>query len=116
VSVSGIFKICLFTLADESFFSDYVPDYLKPLARGWQRTLAVLGIKKRREAAPFARDNQLRVKVPVLVDSKQPVPDLAFFQERPADELAQSLFETKMGRGRYMKANLIETAKIQQRG
>src|SRR5208283_1703355 len=84
-------------------------------AKRWQRPSAILGIKKRREAASSARDNQLRVKVPALVDSKQPVPDLAFFQERPAHELAQSLFETCTGRGGCMKANLIEAANVHQR-
>src|SRR5208282_1250504 len=54
-------------------------DYLKLLARARQRNSAVLEIKQRREVAPFAGDSQLRVKVPVLVDSKQTVPDLAFF-------------------------------------
>jgi len=62
-----------------------VPDYLKPLAHACQRISAVLGIKKRRKVAPSARDDQLRVKVPVLVDSEQSVSDLAFFQERPAN-------------------------------
>ena len=62
-----------------------VKDHLKPLAQAWQKISAVLGIKKRRKVAPSARDDQLRVKVPVLVDSEQSVSDLAFFQERPAN-------------------------------
>jgi hypothetical protein len=37
-----MFKICLFALADKSLFKDY----LKPLAYGWQRISAILGIKK----------------------------------------------------------------------
>jgi hypothetical protein len=86
-------KICLFARAGESF-----KDYLKPLACVWQRISAILGVKKRREVASSARDDQLGVKVPVLINSKQAVPDLAFLQERPADELAQPLFETWLGR------------------
>ena len=60
----------------------------------FQDTSAVFWVKQRREVGASACNDQLRVKVPVLIDSKQPVPDLAFFQKRPANEPAQPLFET----------------------
>src|SRR6266403_938090 len=83
-----------------------VKDYLKPLAYVCPRFQRYLGSKKV-GSCPF-RDDQLRVKAPGLIDSKQTVPDLAFLQERPADELAQPSLQTWPGRGRYTKANLVE--------
>src|SRR5437660_4552534 len=108
--VSGMFKICLFALAAESLLkiiSNRSPTFVRDFSDTWGQ--------KKVGSCPF-RDDQLRVKAPGLIDSKQTVPDLAFLQERPADELAQALLQTWPGRGRYTKANLVEATNIQQRG
>jgi hypothetical protein len=59
-----MFKISLFALADESFFSNYVLDYLKRLACGGREFQRYLGSEKR-TVAPSSRDKQLRVKTTV---------------------------------------------------
>ncbi len=86
--VSGMFKIYLFALAGESLLkiiSNRSPTFVRDFSDTWGQ--------KKVGSCPF-RDDQLRVKAPGLIDSKQPVPDLAFFQKRPANEPAQPLFET----------------------
>src|SRR6266481_2291864 len=102
MAVSGMFKICLFALAGESLLkiiSNRSPTFVQDFSDTWGQ--------KKVGSCPF-RDDQLRVKAPGLIDSKQTVPDLAFLQERPADELAQPSLQTWPGRGRYTKANLVE--------
>ena len=79
------------------------------------RPSAVLWVEERRHRSSPYRHYQLRIKDAARVHSEHAVPDFAFLQEDAPQQGPSSLLECGLEGCHPVKADIVESANIQQR-